>query len=99
MLNDASYFKGLYWAESPQDSNQTTDQYYGPADYIPRHADRLCARAQSAGKDFMFLTFSHYPCRNGCSSKPFKRWIAAFHSAGPQEPVWGLVAIPAARTT
>jgi hypothetical protein len=61
MLNDAVYFKDLYWAESAADSNQTADQYYAPADYIRDVLIAYARGAQASGKEFMFLTFSHYP--------------------------------------
>ena len=61
MLSDVDYFKGLYWAASPAESNLTADQYYGPADYIRELLTAYARGAQAAGKEFMFLTFSHYP--------------------------------------
>jgi hypothetical protein len=61
MLNDVDYFKGMHWAASAAESNQTADQYYGPADYIRETLTAYARGAQAAGKEFLFLTFSHYP--------------------------------------
>ena len=61
LLNDVDFFPGIYWAESQKESNLTADQYYGPADYLRDVLEAYARGTRSVGKEFMFLTFCHYP--------------------------------------
>ena len=61
MLNDTDYFKGLCEAEFTSAANLMPRPYYSPAEYITELLTGYATGAQAAGKEFMFLTFSHHP--------------------------------------
>ena len=60
LLSDSNYLRELSWTDFSHTARDAK-QYYSPADYLTQLMLAFSRGAQSQGKQFMVLTFSHYP--------------------------------------
>ena len=61
LMNDREFFHDFYWAPTMGATAVGTDRFQSPADYVGNLISACGRGAKRAGRQLLFLTFSHYP--------------------------------------